>query len=70
MFWEAQTSELDFVFTENKLQAEIIHTDSVVYYLENSLEVMGLNETEKTDFITFWAPRMIENEFVLVQFIF
>lgn len=70
LFWEAQTNELDFIFSENKLMAEIILTDTVIAYLENSLQAMGLNETEKTDFITYWAPRMIENEYVLVQFIF
>jgi hypothetical protein len=28
-----------------------------------------LNDREKTDFITYWAPRMIQNEFNFVQFL-
>ena len=31
---------------------------------------MGLNDDEKTDFITFWAPIMTQSEQGFVQFIF
>jgi hypothetical protein len=69
LFWEAETNELDFNYEEDGISAAIIKTDSVISYLENSLAAMGLNATEQTDFITFWAPRMILHEFVLVQFL-
>lgn len=69
LFWEAQTSELEFNVGEEGICAAVIKTDSVISYLENSLSAMGLNATEQTDFITFWAPQMIQHEFVLVQFL-
>jgi hypothetical protein len=52
-----------------ELLQPVIKTDSVISYLENSLAAMGMNATEQTDFITFWAPQMIQHEYVLVQFL-
>lgn len=69
LFWEAETNDLDFKYKEHGIFAAVIKTDSVISYLENSLAAMGLNATEQTDFITFWAPQMIQHEFVLVQFL-
>jgi hypothetical protein len=69
LFWEAESDELDFKFEEDGICAAVIKTDSVISYLENSLSAMGLNAKEQTDFITFWAPQMIQHEFVLVQFL-
>lgn len=69
LFWEAETNELNFKFEQDGISADVISTDSVISYLENSLSAMGLNANEQTDFITFWAPQMIQHEFVLVQFI-
>jgi hypothetical protein len=69
LFWEAEMKELDFKFEESALKGFIIHTDTVVSFLESSLTAMGLNQTEQTDFITFWAPRMITQKYALVQFL-
>jgi len=69
LFWEGETADLNFKFEESALQGFIIKTDTIVSFLESSLNAMGLNQTEQTDFITFWAPRMIAEEYVLVQFL-
>lgn len=74
LFWEAETNQLDFVMTfdENEilqLPGFVIRTDTVVNFLENSLTALGLNSTEQTDFITFWAPKMIQKEYAFVQFL-
>jgi hypothetical protein len=69
LFWEAETNDLDFKFETTGITAAVINTDSVVNYLEKTLTIIGLNQSEQTDFITFWAPQMIEYEFVLVQFL-
>ncbi|MBI3135516.1 MAG: hypothetical protein HYZ14_12640 [Bacteroidetes bacterium] len=69
LFWEAETSELDFKFDGAALEAFVIKTDTVVSFLESSLTAMGLNQTEQTDFITFWAPRMVAQPYALVQFL-
>lgn len=69
LFWEGETKDLDFKFTETGLEGVLIKTDTVVSFLESSLGAMGMNETEQTDFITFWAPRMIQEPYALVQFL-
>lgn len=68
LFWEAETNELNYEIENQTINGFLIKTDSVVDFLENSLTALGLNSTEKTDFITFWAPRMISKPYALVQF--
>ena len=68
LFWEAETSELNYEIKNQTMNGFLIKTDTVVDFLENSLAALGLNTTEKTDFITFWAPRMIAKPYALVQF--
>jgi len=68
LFWEAETNELEFEIENQTMNGFLIKTDSVVVFLENSLATLGLNSTEQTDFITFWAPRIISKPYALVQF--
>jgi len=69
LFWEAQQEELEFEIQNQTMNGFLISTDSVINFLENSLTALGLNSTEQTDFITFWAPRMIVKPFALVHFL-
>lgn len=69
LFWDGKTDELGFHFQDGILQGAVIRTDTVISFLENTLTAMGMNATEQTDFITFWGPRMISQEYVLVQFL-
>jgi hypothetical protein len=68
LFWEATTDELNYEITEKGMEGFVISTDTAVQFLENSLTALGLTSTERTDFITFWAPRMIANPYALIQF--
>ncbi|MCB9189637.1 MAG: hypothetical protein H6599_10210 [Flavobacteriales bacterium] len=68
LFWEGQTDELTYSTDDNAIIGELVKTDSIVPYLEKTLSTYGLNETETTDFITYWAPRMIQYEYVVTQF--
>lgn len=43
-------------------QAELIP------FLEDTLTLQGLNHFEQTDFITYWLPRLSQNEWNLIQF--
>jgi hypothetical protein len=70
LFWEGHQPGLDFLKTKNSIQANIIEKDEVVSYLETTLSKIGLNATEMTDFITFWAPQMIQYNKLAVQFLF
>jgi len=75
LFWEGETSNLTYQQNgEEEGVCELhkafqIQTDSTISFLENQLDKFGLNATEKTDFITFWGPRMMGNKYALVQFL-
>jgi hypothetical protein len=69
LFWEGKDyGELTYVQDEGKLMGEIIHTDTVISYLEERLKGYNLNSTEATDFITFWGPILAAKEYAFVQF--
>lgn len=69
LFWEGETTKLEYKYRESRfINAFQIKADTVIPFLETQLENLGLNDREKTDFITFWAPRMITQEYALVQF--
>jgi hypothetical protein len=46
----------------------VIHSDTLVSFLENSLYEIGLIDSEVQDFITYWAPFMFKNEFNFIHF--
>lgn len=69
LFWESKTNQLDFKLEQNKLSGFLLNTDTVVNFLENTLSQLGLNANEKTDFITYWGPKLIKDDFVFVQFL-
>jgi hypothetical protein len=70
LFWEGETKELDFQANKNaSYNGFYIQTDSVTSFLEKQLTALGLSRNEQTDFITYWAPRIVENEHVFIQFL-
>lgn len=64
LFWDASMllAQPDFSI------GFVVQKDSVVAFLENQLSVLGLNAREKTDFITYWGPRLRKEEFVFMRF--
>ena len=58
LFWEGILSELGFVTTSTGMEGYFIQTDSTISFLENTLTQLGLNQTEMTDFITFWDHKL------------
>ncbi|CAG5077952.1 hypothetical protein CRYO30217_00524 [Parvicella tangerina] len=70
LFWEAETSSLTYRREETSVVGDIVGTDTLISYLENKLDCFGLNSKERTDFITYWGPRMTPYNFVLTQFNF
>lgn len=59
LFWEGESNTLNFVRnSKNKLEGFKVNSDSVTSFLENSLTRLGFNQKEKTDFITFWTPKI------------
>jgi hypothetical protein len=45
-----------------------ISKKEVIPFLEKQLSNAGLTSTEKTDFITYWGPRLTQYESVFIQF--
>ncbi len=68
LFWEAETTDLTYNKNEGQLAGDIVRTDTIISYLENTLQAYGLNSTEQTDFITYWGPRMVQYNYVVTQF--
>ena len=71
LFWEGESTDIQFVRTSNpdEVKGELVKADQVVLYLESKLTALGLNDKEKTDFITFWGPILMKNETSFVQFL-
>jgi hypothetical protein len=68
LFWEA--SQKFTAADMNLTSGFMVKGDSVTAFLEKNLTQMGLNSREMTDFITYWGPKMAENNQQFVQFIF
>jgi len=48
----------------------IVGKDSLLAFLETSLETIGLHSKEAQDFITYWYPRMMAHDRTYVRFLF
>ena len=69
LFWEGDITGLEFERVSNSLSGSLIRASDVIPFLEISLVSMNLNQTEISDFITFWGPKMTLQNYVFVQFI-
>lgn len=68
LFWE---SVMELNSQEINLnEGYVVKRDSLLHFLEAQLEMMGFNETEKTDFITYWGPKMIQHPSCYIHFLF
>lgn len=69
LFWEGESYAQKFHVEGNKIPGFLFETKDIVQKLESSLTQLGLNQTEKTDFITYWAPLLsTEKPYTFVQF--
>lgn len=64
LFWEGKVDNYTPLFDEGFL----VSKKDTVSFLEEKLNILGLNEKERTDFITYWAPQLIKNEFNIIKF--
>jgi hypothetical protein len=70
LFWEGEMFGLKFKRDDmNQIPARKVKRENIISVLEGELKGLGLNETEMTDFITFWAPKMEKYEQVAIQFL-
>jgi hypothetical protein len=74
LFWESQQENVYFngaIFKQDQaeINASIVSKSQVVPFLDSTLTVLGFNSQEKTDFITYWGPRMQNANYYLIQFL-
>jgi hypothetical protein len=63
LFWEA------YSYNKRDLtKGFIVKAEEAETFLEEKLKILGLNEKESCDFITFWLPVFIRNKISLCSF--
>lgn len=58
LFWESK-QELNVLNPESQ-EGFVLKSEDVLSFLETTLDEVGFTSEEKADFITFWAPKMIQ----------
>ena len=60
LFWEANSYN-----PQDTNEGFIVSDKEAENFLEEKLSILGLNDKEKTDFITFWLPVLLKNKLSL-----
>ena len=63
LFWEAESYA-----PQETNEGFIVSEENAEKFLEEKLEILGLNEKEKTDFITYWLPVLLRNKLSICSF--
>ncbi|GAB5416103.1 MAG: hypothetical protein Crog4KO_13120 [Crocinitomicaceae bacterium] len=66
LFWEAQQN--DHLQEIEVDQGFVVKGSEAVSFLEDKLSNFGLSAAEQADFITFWGPKIAQNEQNLIHF--
>lgn len=66
LFWEGPVNTTT---VENKQTGFIVSNETLMTFLESSLTTIGLTTKEQQDFITWWYPKMKENDKNYVRFL-
>jgi hypothetical protein len=69
LFWEAKSAEVSVNKIENEIPGFVIESKDVTAFFEEKLDALGFNQTEKTDFITYWGPILSKKDYAFVQFV-
>lgn len=65
LFWESETYDYSWVDRSEGFVVEASNTEN---FLLEKLKLLGLNSRERTDFITFWAPKLVKNKYNFIRF--
>jgi len=69
LFWESKKLEpIRFLEGNNFIYGVVLKREDVLTYLDSVLNFMNFNSKEKTDFITYWGPRLVQKDYSFVQF--
>ena len=64
LYWEGK----DFVKDINMNEGFCIKGEDTIKFLEEKLEILGLNEREAEEFIIYWLPKMENNKYNYIRF--
>lgn len=68
LFWESNLIYKQDGKLSNK--GFIVAKENTISFLNRQLTLAGLNSKEQADFITYWGPRLLQNEFNYIRFEF
>ena len=60
--------ECDSYFAQETNEGFIVEDKNAIDFLEEKLKILGLNDKEMTDFITYWLPTLLANKLSLCTF--
>ena len=63
LFWEAES-----YVPQEMNEGFVVKAENAVKFLEEKLKILGLNERESTDFITYWLPVLYRNKLSICTF--
>ena len=63
LYWEGIRNK-----EENIDEGFVVKGENVASFLEEKLEILGLNEREAEEFIVYWLPILEKNEYNLIRF--
>lgn len=69
LFWEATSQNMFYKQENGTVPGFIVSQMEVIPFLEEKLTLLGLNQKEQTDFITYWGPLMQTKQHCLIQFL-
>lgn len=67
LFWDSEMPKSDLKYEKTGF---LVSSDTLLSFLENSLNQFGLSSKESADFITYWYPQMIKNNQNHIHFLF
>jgi len=64
LYWEGKHN-----YPTNLDTGFIVERNSIIPFLEEKLELLGLNEREAEEFIIYWLPKLQENKYNFINFV-
>ncbi len=66
LYWEGKSSKI--YNYENVQEGFVVRGENTAEFLEEKLEILGLNEREAEEFIVYWLPQMEKNKYNYIRF--
>lgn len=63
LFWEGESA-----YEYNLNEGFVVKSEETADFLDEKLELLGLNRKEATDFVSYWLPELEKNPYNLIHF--